>query len=194
MSSLRTPGRGIGLALLGLASVALIVAGCGGGISKIPSGARIPTSTSASTGVASTASATTSTRSAIQRLIAYSVCMRGNGVPNFPDPNREGNLVITPNDNINPTSPQYERAQKACKKLSSESASGNGMTPAQHAQALAALTRYVECMREHDIPMANPFSGPNGGVGIILPRSVDPNSEQYKKADAACKHLLPNGG
>jgi len=176
-----------------LASLALIVAGCGG-ISKTPSVARIATSTSASTGVTSTASPTTSTRSAIQRLIAYSVCMRGNGVPNFPDPNSKGNLIITPNDNINPTSPQYERAQNACKKLSPEGASRNGMPPAQHAQALAGLTRYVECMREHAIPMANPFSGPNGGVGIILPRSVDPNSEQYKRADAACKHFLPKGG
>jgi hypothetical protein len=195
MRFLRIPDHGIGLALLGLASLALIVAGCGGN-AKAPSVARIATSTSASTGVTSTASAmtTTPTHSPIQRLIAYSLCMRRNGVLNFPDPDSKGNLVITPNDNINPTSPQYERAQNACKRLSPESANGEGMTPHQHAQALAFLTRYVECMREHAIPMANPFNGPNGGVGIILPRGVDPNSQQYKHADAACKHFLPNAG
>jgi hypothetical protein len=120
--------------------------------------------------------------------------MRRNGVPNFPDPNSRGNLVITASDDINPTSPQYERAQSACKKFSPESTSGVGMTPAQHAKALAALTRYVQCMRQHGISMADPFSGPNGGVGIVLPRSVDPNSEQYKQADAVCKRFPPYGG
>jgi len=42
--------------------------------------------------------------------------------------------------------------------------------------------------------MADPFSGPNGGVGIVLPRNVDPNSPLYKRADAACKHFIPAGG
>jgi len=48
-------------------------------------------------------------------------------------------------------------------------------------------------MREHAIPMADPFSGPNGGVGIAIPPSIDPNSQTYKQADAACKHLMPDG-
>ncbi len=120
--------------------------------------------------------------------------MRRHGVPNFPDPDSRGNLVIAPNARINPASAQYERAQTACKKFGPEGAGGSGMTPAQHAQALAALTRYVKCMRQRAIPMANPFNGPNGGVGISLPRGVDPASEQYKQADAACKHFIPNGG
>ena len=55
------------------------------------------------------------------------------------------------------------------------------MSPAQHANALAAITRYVRCMRKHGIPMADPFSGPNGGVGMVLPKSVDPNSQQSRR-------------
>ncbi len=193
MSSPRTPGRGIGPALVGLAGLAVIVAGCGGA-SKSPSVARLATGSSTSTGTASTTSATSPSRSAIERLVAYSACMRRNGVPSFPDPDSEGNLVITPADHVDPTSPQDERARAACRKLSPESAGGAGMTPAQHARALAAMTRYVDCMRRHAVPMANPFSGPNGGVGIVLPRSVDPGSRQYRQADAACSHLLPEGG
>jgi len=65
------------------------------------------------------------------------------------------------------------------------------MTPTQHAKALAALTRYVQCIRKHGIPMADPFSGPNGGVGIVLPHTVDPNSPLYKQANAAGKHFIP---
>jgi hypothetical protein len=189
----RTPGREIALSLVALAAPSLLVAGCGGN-AETSSVARIATGTSASAGLTSTASVGISSRPPIQRLVAYSACIRANGVPGFPDPTSQGNLVITPNDNVNPTSPQYTRAQNACKKLSPEGAGGRGMTPAEHAKALAALTRYVECMRRHGIPMADPFSGPNGGVGIVLPRGVDPSSEPYKRADTACKHLLPIGG
>jgi hypothetical protein len=120
--------------------------------------------------------------------------MRRHGVAGFPDPDSSGNLVITPAENINPGSPDYRRASDACKKLSPLGAGVTGMTPSQRARALAAMTRYVECMRNHAIPMADPFSGPSGGVGISLPRGVDPSSNRYKQADAACKHLLPNGG
>jgi len=191
MSSVHAPVRGIGLALA-LASPALVVAGCGG--AKSPSVARIETGPSAPAGVTSTASTTASPRSGVQRLIAYSACMRRSGVPNFPDPNSNGNLVITPADNLNPAAPAYTRAQHACGKLSPQGAAGHGMTPAQHARALAAMTRYVACMRAHAVPMADPFSGPNGGVGITLPRSVNPSSGLYKRADLACQHLQPNGG
>jgi hypothetical protein len=176
MNSGRNRRRGIWLASLPLTSLCLLVTGCGAN-AKSPSVA-----------------VTDSSRSAIQPLLAYSACMRKNGVPSFPDPNGAGNLVLTPNTKINPASPQYERALVTCKNLGPAGASGEGMTPAQHAKALTALTRYVACMRAHAIPMADPFSGPNGGVGIVLPRSVDPSSEQYDQADAACKHLLPSTG
>ena len=119
----------------------------------------------------------------IGRLVAYSNCMRHHGVPTFPDPDRQGNLVITPADHIDPSSPQYLHAKAACKQYAPTS--GSGMTPAQQKQALARLTRYAECMREHGIPMKNPWLGP-GGVGIALPPSVDPNSQRYRDANAAC--------
>jgi hypothetical protein len=157
---------------IGLAPVALV--GCGGNSPTGPAPA--------------------TTGPPLQRLVAYSACMRRNGVPSFPDPTTQGNLLITPSDHINPASPQVKRAQSACEKLSPESIRGAGMTPAQHAKALAAMTRYVQCMRKHGVAMANPFSGPNGGVGIVLPRNIDLNSEQYKRAEAACKHFVPNGG
>jgi hypothetical protein len=185
--------RGIGLTVLTLTASTLFFAGCGGN-AKTSSVASLATGASVITGVTATASASTSARPPVQRLVAYSACMRAHGIRDFPDPSSQGNLVIAPNDNINPASPQYERAQKACRRLSPEGSGGNGMTPAEHAIALAALTRYVDCIRRHAIPMANPFSGPNGGVGIVLPRDVDPSSQQYKRADATCKHLLPRGG
>jgi hypothetical protein len=130
--------------------------------------------------------------SATGKLIAYSTCMRSHGVPGFPDPNSKGELLVTPSNNIDPSSPVFESAQKICARLRA-AAQGPGMTPAQHAAALARLTQFTDCMRRHQIPMADPFSGPNGGVGIAIPRSVDLSSQVYKQADAACEHLPPSG-
>lgn len=184
--------RGASVCLV-LALAVFFVAGCGGGKSGAPAVASVTTTKSPTTTTAS-GSAPPSTASQTQRLIAYSECMRRHGVTNFPDPNSQGDLVITPNDNVNPNSPQYTQAQSACKKFSPQAASGAGMTPAQHAKALAALTNYVHCMRKHGIEMADPFNGPNGGVGIALPRNLDLNSPLYKQADRACKHFVPSGG
>jgi hypothetical protein len=47
----------------------------------------------------------------IARMLKLSVCMRAHGVPNFPDPGPHG-LKIGPN--IDPRSPQFQAAQKAC--------------------------------------------------------------------------------
>ena len=47
----------------------------------------------------------------IAQMLKLSVCMRAHGVPNFPDPGPHG-LNIGPN--IDPRSPQFQAAQKAC--------------------------------------------------------------------------------
>jgi hypothetical protein len=152
----------------------LALVGCGSGSATTSSGTLTASSPSATLG-----------------LIAYAECMRRHGIPKFPDPTTQGNLVISPASGIDPSSAQYKSANQACAKLR-PSATGVGMTPAEHARALARLTAYVHCMRGRAIPMADPFSGPNGGVGIALPRGVDPSSQTYKRADSACKHLLPS--
>jgi hypothetical protein len=48
--------------------------------------------------------------------LKYATCMRSNGVPNFPDPNRQGTLVIQTGD-IEMSSPAFQKAQAACKGL-----------------------------------------------------------------------------
>lgn len=49
--------------------------------------------------------------------LKYSACMRSHGVPNFPDPifsNGDIQLKVT---NVDPNSPQFVAAQKACQSL-----------------------------------------------------------------------------
>jgi hypothetical protein len=50
--------------------------------------------------------------------LKYAVCMRSNGVPNFPDPNGQGMIDInSATGALNPSSPQFEKASTSCKSL-----------------------------------------------------------------------------
>jgi hypothetical protein len=58
------------------------------------------------------------------KLLKYSQCMRDHGVTNFPEPNSSGQVQVifgkgpnAPAGSINPNSPQYQAAAKACRKL-----------------------------------------------------------------------------
>jgi hypothetical protein len=51
---------------------------------------------------------------------------------------------------------------------------------------------YARCMRSHGV---SDFPDPttSGGVGIILPRGLNPNSPTFKAASQACRALAPAG-
>jgi hypothetical protein len=58
---------------------------------------------------------------ALQAMLKYSACMRSHGVPKFPDPkvSADGGMLMSigPGMGVNPGSPQFQAAQKACEKL-----------------------------------------------------------------------------
>ena len=50
--------------------------------------------------------------------LRYAACMRSNGVPNFPDPDGQGLIQIKNATGVlNSSSPQFHKAQMACKGL-----------------------------------------------------------------------------
>jgi len=50
-------------------------------------------------------------------LVKYAECMRGNGVPDFPDPTAGGlQLHGTPGSDLNPMNPTFQNAAKVCVK------------------------------------------------------------------------------
>jgi len=55
---------------------------------------------------------------ALQLALALSACMRKNGVPDFPDPQSGsgGATVIHLSSGIDPSSPQFQKAQQTCQK------------------------------------------------------------------------------
>ena len=56
-----------------------------------------------------------------QQTLAFSACMRKHGVPSYPDPEfaSDGKVTIkiTAGSGIDPSSPQFQAAQKACQSL-----------------------------------------------------------------------------
>jgi hypothetical protein len=54
---------------------------------------------------------------AAQQMLKFAQCMRSHGVPNFPDPVISGGGVQLKLTGINPSSPQFKSAQRACQSL-----------------------------------------------------------------------------
>ena len=149
MNSRRAALRGAVL-VTGLASLALLAAGCGGSSSLHV--ANVGTTTAAAP---ATPPGGTVVASAAQG-VAYSTCMRVHGVTSFPDPSSKGAIHL--GGGIDPTTPTFEAAQNACHKLSPK---GGPPTPAQQALELQELLAFSRCMRTHGIA---DFPDPTHGV------------------------------
>jgi hypothetical protein len=69
------------------------------------------------------AGASAPTPEAETSLLKFAQCMRSHGEPDFPDP---GSTTKPPPGAIDPTSPQFQRATRACQSLLTPSSSGSG--------------------------------------------------------------------
>jgi hypothetical protein len=117
--------------------VAVLLAACGG---------------SPSNGVASgSTTTTTSPGSPVQTAVAdalrYASCMRSNGVTRYPDPGSSARPLSS--NNVDPSSPTFQRAYMACRKYAPNGEVGPPEpTPAQLRRALA----FAQCVRKHGFP------------------------------------------
>lgn len=193
----------IALPLIGLAALAILLAGCGGN-SDSPGVANIGTTTSPATttspGPASAGSgaanpsggggATLRMRGGTQ-LPQFASCMRSHGEPNFPDPNAQGVISISSSSGIDPSSSQFQSAQHACAKYLPNG--GQPPSPAEQAKMQQQALKFSACMRSHGVPkFPDPDFG-NGTVKISIGPStgIDPRSPQFQAAQKACQSLLP---
>jgi hypothetical protein len=176
-----------GARLLGLTLGAVVLAAaCSGS-----PGASAPRATSsAGSGAQSTPGASTSP---FQQALAFSACMRANGIPDFPDPVQGPGggvslqLKAGPGSDMNPNSPQFQTAQNACRHLQPQGLQGGGVT-ANPEQAL----KWAACMRSHGLPN---FPDPTVSNGVpqldLSGTGIDPSSPQFQSAQQACKSLSP---
>jgi hypothetical protein len=173
------------LAAIGVTGLSLLASACGSSGTPVAQVASTPGTTTGSGSPSGSKSASPA---------AFSACMRKHGVPNFPDPNSQGQLSINGNSmGLNPRSQQFQSAQKACRKLLP-----NGGKPDAKAQAafLKQALKFSQCMRSHGLPNFPDPKPSGGGVGLVIGKNsgLDPNSPQFKTAQQACKTLLPGQG
>ena len=126
--------------------------------------------------------------------LAFSRCMRAHGITAFPDPNSQGGIALNagPGTGIDPKSPQFKAAYRACRSLLPPR---RPLSPAQQAAAKAQGLKFAQCMRAHGI---SDFPDPNSQGGFQIQASagsgLDPNNPRFQAANKACEHDLPGGG
>ncbi len=180
--------------ITGFLTLALLVAGCGGG-AKTPTVAQLGSSTSSSNPSSGSGGSKQGSSSPGSQAVAYSACVRAHGVPNFPDPkiSTSGNstrvaIGITPAISGNP---HFKAAQRACIGLLKEGGAGpsHPISPREQSEYLRAAA----CIRSHGIPsFPDPtFSG--GDVHLPKTAGLDLHSPRVRGAEEACQSLIPGG-
>jgi len=188
---------------------AIVLTGCGGS-SPSPTAATAGRKTNAASSDANTGRAATSGATAASgggaasasssesgsgppNALAFSECMRSNGVSSFPDPKPGGGFVFPVN-----SSPTFKSALAKCQKL----LPNGGAAPTFSEQALVQLQGIAICMRQHRISdFPDPKRAPEGGPPLVgsgyreidyrgvlleLPFTINMQSPAYKQAAATC--------
>src|ERR1700739_2465309 len=79
--------------------------------------------------------------------LAFSQCMRSNGVAAYPDPDSGGHLVKESLEQLGVSSSRFQSAQSACRHVLPDG--GSGPTAAQVQRVKAQALRFSECVRAH---------------------------------------------
>jgi hypothetical protein len=158
----RTTSLRTGVAVL--SAVALVSAGCGASAPPTPATPTAGATTPAAGSATSTGADTTAT--AQGQAVAFAACIRGHGVPHFPDPDAKGDFVF----GIDVSPAVWQRAVAACKALEPPGALSGRRSPKQQSAAL----RFAGCMREHGV---RDFPDPANGDPLVDTTRI-PSSER----------------
>ncbi|MES1248371.1 MAG: hypothetical protein ABUS54_11950 [Actinomycetota bacterium] len=120
--------------------------------------------------------------------VAFSACMRSNGVAAFPDPDSSGVIPKESLSQLRVSSVRFHAATSACAHLLP-----NGGRPPD-ASALERVKaqglRFAQCVRRHGIPA---FPDPDGSGRIPDPArfGIDQGSPVFRAANDACAKDRP---
>ena len=163
--------RRAGLAAAVLAPIGLLATACGGGSSPASAGGG-PTH--------------------VQAALAYARCMRAHGVPDFPDPDSNGQFNVDRHS----VSSQETAANQVCHHLLN---TGDQANAARQQQGLGQALKYARCMRAHGVPNFPDPQTTNGGIGqssglVVRLHGINIHSPQFQAANQACVHYTPGVG
>jgi hypothetical protein len=175
------------------AVMALAASACGAGSTSpgVASGRSTnpPASSSASPGSSNPSSSDSSSQS----TLAFSNCMRAQGVPNFPDEVAVGKFP--PPQDLGVSNAVYQAAMNTCKH-----SLPNGGQPTQVASPQLAneVLGFAQCVRAHGIPgWPDPTPTPSGPVpytfNLMGVHGFDPRSPQVDAALNECQRITGLG-
>lgn len=129
---------------------------------------------------------------AFEEALAYSECMRDNGIEQFPDPeqNDGGGVSLGLDDSVDPNSKEFKDAEAACEDLRPGAGDGDVEIPAED---LEAMREYSQCMRDNGVKN---FPDPSAEGGLKVDGNeldVEMDSPEFLAAEEACQDLMPHG-
>jgi hypothetical protein len=174
-----------------LAVAAVLAAGCS---SASPGPGSAPVASLAGHAPAAASSQPLTQQQSDQDMISFTRCMRGHGVQ-MSDPVHvpgHAGLSLDLPERDPATSGAYAACTHFIQAIIETKEAG---AAAAAAPQLAALTRYAQCMRGHDIDMLDPTAQGALNLGTVpgITSDFGRYSPQFRAADAACRHFLPAG-
>ncbi len=126
--------------------------------------------------------------------LAYANCMRSHGVPDFPDPDNQGELQLrpsirvengrpTPVGDLIPSSPAFQAAERACGSFGS---AGRQVTAPQEEQAFRRSLQSAACMRANGVPDYPDPKLIDGTIDQEFNGRFNPSSPAFKQAAKTC--------
>jgi hypothetical protein len=182
-------GRVVAAAVL--AGAAVLAAGCSSA-ARGPGSA--PVASLSGAGRATSAAQPLTQQQGDQNIVSFTRCMRGHGVQMSDPVHRPGHAGLS--IDMPSRGPSTDAAYGACIHFIQANIEAKEAGAASRAAPhLAALTRYAQCMRSHDINMLDPTPLGELNLGHVPGITSDYGrySPQFRAADAACRHFLPAG-
>lgn len=179
-------------AITALILSALVLAACGGS----DAGDDVASLESSTTEADATTTTVDDTAALEADLLAFSQCMRDNGLPDFPDPtiDADGNPEFFPGGQPPEGFADDETIQAAfdaCQEFLADVVLS--FLPEDTTELEDRFLEWAECMRDQGVDIPDPdFSqgivGPGGPGGIF--GEIDPNDPAFVEASEACNYLF----
>jgi hypothetical protein len=123
----------------------------------------------------------------------FAQCMRDNGVPEFPDPDANGQIPRDQLDRGSIDSDTWRKAFDACRSL----APNGGERPELDAAQQEQLRQWAQCMRDNGVDIPDPDAN-GGGFMFGGDSQIDRDNPKFQAAMEACQDKFtfrgPGGG
>jgi hypothetical protein len=115
---------------------------------------------------------------------AYAQCIRDNGVPDFPDPDADGQLRGPAHEKAG--DPKFRAAQEKCRGLAP-----GGEHQRSDPATVEQMRQFSQCMRDNGLP---DFPDPDADGRLRGAGHEQQDDPTFRAAMQTCRQKLPGGG